>query len=1541
MSAVAQSAKGAKNGAPLRSSLSGGDTFTKKKSRTTPIHDHVDADDDAEEEPQNDRKTMRVDNDGDGEDEDEDSIPATQTLHERHEEVGSDQEHQPSLSQSKNPQHKRKHQSSESPLTNKEQTPDTRKQKKNLDDDDGDAEDEKQKKQEDGSDGDDRNQKKQKKDVTGEKERSDTTSSQQHNTQKKNHNSSNVDDEDIQNKKKTPESQEQEESDVSERKRKVQRTNLDQEKKDRDDDDDDDDDDDKKVGVVNKKKSSLPKTNQHHKTTQQKTSSPLPREVDEGVSGDEDKDSSDSNTNKKKHKQQKVLPSRGGSNFSATRVTKNKNGLHTNLEISKQPPRQKKIRLQLEQDENTGDNNKNNKNTKNKKDKNNNNNNNNNNNKRREQKEQKEQSARKKLHQQKARTNDRDEEINGARRHVSAGAELQRRVGQRPPIDLEAEVNPNESGAHIDRVLKGWIDRWMPGEKPGFHEVHAFFLWRRNFGARNLEHDIYDESLQPKYISWMKHFLSFVWILRTRDLMKRREDMDEEVLAVMPANELRTHEHKFIRYNMVVQLLEVIASAYHCVSHGARAWLVSTQRGTADIPSDLNCWRFVPWHSIEMKSACKLLWGVLDLARARNRRHMGDVVYEAVLTNTNPRRYSTYWKASMDMETFIYFVVHPAEEHMELVSILFERGGIDRTVASWLAKFHDVRFPTLAPKRKNVAYNDGVFRAHATGYEFLKQGSAKLNNDIISGNYIAQNFPEDAMRKERRTCHCERRRKIARSRRRAVARFKEEHLRAEKLHEAAKLDAEKNQEAEPVYTFDDSEVRIRAERYDPWNYVSGEDTEIEEHEETLRRVQAKITARLASKKRKSGHKNKDDADDEERSPKIKSRDSDSGSNKDKGKNKGKGKDKNNGGEDEDDDDGVNKRTKQGKISDRNRAEDGGGGGGGDDDVDDDSNKENGKKKKRKTNKQKNGDEDDDDDDEKEERKIEALSQSDTEGGESKKERKTESKRSSKEKTPETDSKRVGKKLGLKESKGGEDSDDEKKQDETNVASGSRRGVRESKMLEKSADIERKGESDDDDDIEVVTENNNRNNNNKRQRRGEEGEEKMSQSFRAQNNNNKKEKTHREKRHEARHGVTIRSAHHNNKNKNKHNNNSDDDDDDDNDDDNDCDEMYKKEEAKLEANDAEDQDLQRVIEANGSIGNVDGDGTNENKPKLPCGKCCDDPMNIGSPKFMSIFRAQKLRTLVIRWIFAFIGRMFYNVNEVDKWQVMFLIIGLAGTGKSIIMAVICAFFSRAIIGIVDDKVEFNFPLQAVWHCEVMLGLDLGRQFGHTFPQTVLQQCITGERIHAAIKGHAPKDVDPWIAHFFAVCNNWPDWRTNGGAMSRRVPTTRFDEYVQETNTLLLEEILREELPRIMAKSVLMYHAKVFECGIRAVINALPFEFRQEQERFSMQDDPVAAFIVNGDDCEMDPNATTGVREFRIRFQQFCQSEGIKKRRFDVDLWKRAFKIHKIREEKTGVYDDMGNKGPHFVGVRLKDFRYNNDSGARGNNNNNNRGQNNGD
>lgn len=84
--------------------------------------------------------------------------------------------------------------------------------------------------------------------------------------------------------------------------------------------------------------------------------------------------------------------------------------------------------------------------------------------------------------------------------------------------------------------------------------------------------------------------------------------------------------------------------------------------------------------------------------------------------------------------------------------------------------------------------------------------------------------------------------------------------------------------------------------------------------------------------------------------------------------------------------------------------------------------------------------------------------------------------------------------------------------------------------------------------------------------------------------------------------------------------------------------------------------------------------------------------------------------MVRWFFTMIGRSMYDIKELDDWQVMLFIKGIAGTGKSNIMNyVLQQFYEKTHVGIISNNIEEKFGLGTLVNNFVVLMDDIRENF----------------------------------------------------------------------------------------------------------------------------------------------------------------------------------------------------------------------------------------
>jgi len=111
-----------------------------------------------------------------------------------------------------------------------------------------------------------------------------------------------------------------------------------------------------------------------------------------------------------------------------------------------------------------------------------------------------------------------------------------------------------------------------------------------------------------------------------------------------------------------------------------------------------------------------------------------------------------------------------------------------------------------------------------------------------------------------------------------------------------------------------------------------------------------------------------------------------------------------------------------------------------------------------------------------------------------------------------------------------------------------------------------------------------------------------------------------------------------------------------------------------------------------------------EPNEMSGDCIDTPV------FDGLFEYQGYEKDAIDWAIALIGRMIYQLNTHDGWQICMYILGLAGTGKStIINSVIGKIYDPVDTGVISNNVERQFGLSGIYDKNIWISGEIKRDF----------------------------------------------------------------------------------------------------------------------------------------------------------------------------------------------------------------------------------------
>ena len=213
-------------------------------------------------------------------------------------------------------------------------------------------------------------------------------------------------------------------------------------------------------------------------------------------------------------------------------------------------------------------------------------------------------------------------------------------------------------------------------------------------------------------------------------------------------------------------------------------------------------------------------------------------------------------------------------------------------------------------------------------------------------------------------------------------------------------------------------------------------------------------------------------------------------------------------------------------------------------------------------------------------------------------------------------------------------------------------------------------------------------------------------------------------------------------------------------------------------------------------------------------------DIDTPNFQRILDYQYVDEVdyisICRWAYILLGRLLYNIGEMDDWQVIPYFIGQAGTGKSTILTeIVNHFYEKCDVGVLSNNIENLFGLGALKDKYVLIAPEVKNDF--KLSQTDFQSMISGEDISVALK-HKNAETIKWTIPLVCSGNETPGFTDNSGSISRRLILFYFRKKVKEKDSdPLMKQKLQGELPRIILKCNRAYLEAIEKYGDKNIWN----------------------------------------------------------------------------------------------------------------------------
>jgi phage/plasmid-associated DNA primase len=256
------------------------------------------------------------------------------------------------------------------------------------------------------------------------------------------------------------------------------------------------------------------------------------------------------------------------------------------------------------------------------------------------------------------------------------------------------------------------------------------------------------------------------------------------------------------------------------------------------------------------------------------------------------------------------------------------------------------------------------------------------------------------------------------------------------------------------------------------------------------------------------------------------------------------------------------------------------------------------------------------------------------------------------------------------------------------------------------------------------------------------------------------------------------------------------------------------------------------------------------------------------------QAREFAHMVV-WHYALLGRLLFRVNDKDSWQVIQMIKGVAGCGKSTILNLVGKFFRPEDVETLSNQTRGGGRaigvLETVYDKFLWRVYEIKENFG--LDQSAFQSMVSGEIVPIDRLNQKTLSV-AWTVPGILAGNEFGGWRDNSGSILRRVLVSNFAHIIDEkTKDPLMPAKLDKEMPAVLHKCLLAYCFLTTIYKGSDVWQIVPEYFRWTRNKLSAASDPLASFLASSPLFVKDATSCVPLSALIAAFKEWATGEGI--------------------------------------------------------------------